>query len=160
MLWVRLKSYYHREICEKWHSPLVSCLWAECAARISVSTCICIRQLRLISHQSGCLHSFRYMKCNAQWRWNIGREGAEGVYCFSSGSLLLFFDLSLHLWSRNNKSSFNLKSGCSMLSWKVRPFLKEILLTFSVITSPELHKHGDIWVVPSTDHVCTRFFFV
>uniref|UniRef100_A0A8C5BMC6 Poly [ADP-ribose] polymerase n=1 Tax=Gadus morhua TaxID=8049 RepID=A0A8C5BMC6_GADMO len=29
-----------------------------------------------------------------------------------------------------------------------------------VITSPELHKHGDIWVVPSTDHVCTRFFFV
>ncbi|XP_041425351.1 protein mono-ADP-ribosyltransferase PARP8 [Xenopus laevis] len=29
-----------------------------------------------------------------------------------------------------------------------------------VITSPELHKHGEIWVVPSTDHVCTRFFFV
>ncbi|KAG7268999.1 hypothetical protein CRUP_033491, partial [Coryphaenoides rupestris] len=29
-----------------------------------------------------------------------------------------------------------------------------------VITSPDLHKHGDIWVVPSTDHVCTRFFFV
>ncbi|XP_062873698.1 protein mono-ADP-ribosyltransferase PARP8 [Trichomycterus rosablanca] len=29
-----------------------------------------------------------------------------------------------------------------------------------VITSAELHKHGDIWVVPNTDHVCTRFFFV
>uniref|UniRef100_A0A8C7CMP5 Poly [ADP-ribose] polymerase n=1 Tax=Oncorhynchus kisutch TaxID=8019 RepID=A0A8C7CMP5_ONCKI len=29
-----------------------------------------------------------------------------------------------------------------------------------VITSPDLHKHGDIWVVPNTDHVCTRFFFV
>ncbi|KAG8456648.1 hypothetical protein GDO86_002432, partial [Hymenochirus boettgeri] len=29
-----------------------------------------------------------------------------------------------------------------------------------VITSPELHKHGEIWVVPNTDHVCTRFFFV
>ncbi|PIO38495.1 hypothetical protein AB205_0179950, partial [Aquarana catesbeiana] len=29
-----------------------------------------------------------------------------------------------------------------------------------VITSPELHKHGEIWVVPTTDHVCTRFFFV
>ncbi|KAG5280776.1 hypothetical protein AALO_G00063910 [Alosa alosa] len=29
-----------------------------------------------------------------------------------------------------------------------------------VITSQDLHKHGDIWVVPNTDHVCTRFFFV
>uniref|UniRef100_A0A8C9TTE4 Poly [ADP-ribose] polymerase n=1 Tax=Scleropages formosus TaxID=113540 RepID=A0A8C9TTE4_SCLFO len=29
-----------------------------------------------------------------------------------------------------------------------------------VITSPDLDKHGDIWVVPNTDHVCTRFFFV
>ncbi|XP_043933620.1 protein mono-ADP-ribosyltransferase PARP8 [Protopterus annectens] len=29
-----------------------------------------------------------------------------------------------------------------------------------VITSPDLQKHGDIWVVPNTDHVCTRFFFV
>ncbi|XP_064792643.1 protein mono-ADP-ribosyltransferase PARP8-like isoform X1 [Oncorhynchus masou masou] len=29
-----------------------------------------------------------------------------------------------------------------------------------VITSPDLHKHGDIWVVPNTDHVCTRFFFL
>uniref|UniRef100_A0A8D0G855 Poly [ADP-ribose] polymerase n=1 Tax=Sphenodon punctatus TaxID=8508 RepID=A0A8D0G855_SPHPU len=29
-----------------------------------------------------------------------------------------------------------------------------------VITSPDLHKQGEIWVVPNTDHVCTRFFFV
>ncbi|XP_023679063.1 protein mono-ADP-ribosyltransferase PARP8 [Paramormyrops kingsleyae] len=29
-----------------------------------------------------------------------------------------------------------------------------------VITSPDLDKHGDIWVVPNTDNVCTRFFFV
>ncbi|KAM6037357.1 protein mono-ADP-ribosyltransferase PARP8-like isoform 1-T1 [Chlamydotis macqueenii] len=29
-----------------------------------------------------------------------------------------------------------------------------------VITSPNLHKHGEVWVVPNTDHVCTRFFFV
>eukprot|EP00062_Callorhinchus_milii_P007845 gi/632949872/ref/XP_007890399.1/ PREDICTED: poly [ADP-ribose] polymerase 8 isoform X2 [Callorhinchus milii] len=28
------------------------------------------------------------------------------------------------------------------------------------ITSPDLHKHGEIWVVPQTEHVCTRFFFV
>ncbi|XP_006761865.2 PREDICTED: poly [ADP-ribose] polymerase 8 [Myotis davidii] len=29
-----------------------------------------------------------------------------------------------------------------------------------VITSPDLHRHGEIWVVPNTEHVCTRFFFV
>uniref|UniRef100_A0A673W950 Poly [ADP-ribose] polymerase n=1 Tax=Salmo trutta TaxID=8032 RepID=A0A673W950_SALTR len=35
-----------------------------------------------------------------------------------------------------------------------------ILNKHNLITSPDLHKHGDIWVVPNTDHVCTRFFFV
>uniref|UniRef100_A0A4W5PSE1 Uncharacterized protein n=1 Tax=Hucho hucho TaxID=62062 RepID=A0A4W5PSE1_9TELE len=35
-----------------------------------------------------------------------------------------------------------------------------ISLNNKLITSPDLHKHGDIWVVPNTDHVCTRFFFV
>ncbi|XP_061071694.1 protein mono-ADP-ribosyltransferase PARP8-like isoform X2 [Conger conger] len=29
-----------------------------------------------------------------------------------------------------------------------------------VITSPQLKKHGVIWVVPDTDNICTRFFFV
>uniref|UniRef100_A0A8D3AFT9 Poly [ADP-ribose] polymerase n=1 Tax=Scophthalmus maximus TaxID=52904 RepID=A0A8D3AFT9_SCOMX len=29
-----------------------------------------------------------------------------------------------------------------------------------VITSKNLHKHGDIWVCPVPDHVCTRFLFV
>ncbi|XP_055778085.1 protein mono-ADP-ribosyltransferase PARP6-like isoform X2 [Salvelinus fontinalis] len=29
-----------------------------------------------------------------------------------------------------------------------------------VITSKELQKHGDTWVCPISDHVCTRFFFV
>ncbi|XP_076154981.1 protein mono-ADP-ribosyltransferase PARP6 [Alosa pseudoharengus] len=29
-----------------------------------------------------------------------------------------------------------------------------------VITSKELQKHGNIWVCPVSDHVCTRFFFV
>ncbi|XP_041376441.1 protein mono-ADP-ribosyltransferase PARP6-like [Gigantopelta aegis] len=29
-----------------------------------------------------------------------------------------------------------------------------------VITSPDLKKHGDIWVCPKDCHVCTRFFFV
>uniref|UniRef100_A0A672LNH6 Poly [ADP-ribose] polymerase n=1 Tax=Sinocyclocheilus grahami TaxID=75366 RepID=A0A672LNH6_SINGR len=29
-----------------------------------------------------------------------------------------------------------------------------------VITSKDLQKHGNIWVCPISDHVCTRFFFV
>ncbi|XP_031688868.1 protein mono-ADP-ribosyltransferase PARP6-like isoform X2 [Oncorhynchus kisutch] len=29
-----------------------------------------------------------------------------------------------------------------------------------VITSKDLQKHGDTWVCPISDHVCTRFFFV
>ncbi|XP_014030857.1 protein mono-ADP-ribosyltransferase PARP6 isoform X2 [Salmo salar] len=29
-----------------------------------------------------------------------------------------------------------------------------------VITSKDLQKHGNIWVCPVSDHVCTRFFFV
>ncbi|KAF5912090.1 hypothetical protein HPG69_003364 [Diceros bicornis minor] len=38
--------------------------------------------------------------------------------------------------------------------------MSSISFGYSVITSPDLHKHGEIWVVPNTDHVCTRFFFV
>uniref|UniRef100_A0A674MW05 Poly [ADP-ribose] polymerase n=1 Tax=Takifugu rubripes TaxID=31033 RepID=A0A674MW05_TAKRU len=30
----------------------------------------------------------------------------------------------------------------------------------TVITSKDLQKHGNIWVCPVSDHVCTRFFFV
>ncbi|XP_033934573.1 protein mono-ADP-ribosyltransferase PARP6 [Pseudochaenichthys georgianus] len=29
-----------------------------------------------------------------------------------------------------------------------------------IITSKDLQKHGNIWVCPVSDHVCTRFFFV
>uniref|UniRef100_A0A672F4R4 PARP catalytic domain-containing protein n=1 Tax=Salarias fasciatus TaxID=181472 RepID=A0A672F4R4_SALFA len=29
-----------------------------------------------------------------------------------------------------------------------------------VITSKDLQKHGNIWVCPTSDHVCTRFLFV
>uniref|UniRef100_A0A8L0DLW2 Poly [ADP-ribose] polymerase n=1 Tax=Oncorhynchus mykiss TaxID=8022 RepID=A0A8L0DLW2_ONCMY len=39
-------------------------------------------------------------------------------------------------------------------------FCNKLFVLLTVITSPDLHKHGDIWVVPNTDHVCTRFFFV
>lgn len=34
------------------------------------------------------------------------------------------------------------------------------LLAPAVITSKDLQKHGNIWVCPVSDHVCTRFFFV
>lgn len=30
----------------------------------------------------------------------------------------------------------------------------------TVITSDDLRKHGNIWVCPISDHVCTRFLFV
>ena len=33
-------------------------------------------------------------------------------------------------------------------------------LPSAVITSKDLQKHGNIWVCPVSDHVCTRFFFV
>jgi len=29
-----------------------------------------------------------------------------------------------------------------------------------VVTAKELKRHGDIWVSPNSDYVCTRFFFV
>uniref|UniRef100_A0A665TX07 PARP catalytic domain-containing protein n=1 Tax=Echeneis naucrates TaxID=173247 RepID=A0A665TX07_ECHNA len=29
-----------------------------------------------------------------------------------------------------------------------------------VVTSSDLQKHGNIWVCPISDHVCTRFLFV
>ncbi|NXB74316.1 PARP6 polymerase, partial [Cercotrichas coryphoeus] len=35
-----------------------------------------------------------------------------------------------------------------------------IALCEAVITSKDLQKHGNIWVCPVSDHVCTRFFFV
>ncbi|XP_028942700.1 protein mono-ADP-ribosyltransferase PARP6-like, partial [Antrostomus carolinensis] len=34
------------------------------------------------------------------------------------------------------------------------------ILPAAVITSKDLQKHGNIWVCPVSDHVCTRFFFV
>lgn len=31
---------------------------------------------------------------------------------------------------------------------------------YSVVTSKDLRRNGNIWVCPNSDHVCTRFFFV
>uniref|UniRef100_A0A669D803 Poly [ADP-ribose] polymerase n=1 Tax=Oreochromis niloticus TaxID=8128 RepID=A0A669D803_ORENI len=39
------------------------------------------------------------------------------------------------------------------------PF-RPLSLILTVITSKDLQKHGNIWVCPVSDHVCTRFFFV
>lgn len=38
--------------------------------------------------------------------------------------------------------------------------LSPLFFSFTVITSKDLQKHGNIWVCPVSDHVCTRFFFV
>uniref|UniRef100_A0AAZ3QUL5 Poly [ADP-ribose] polymerase n=1 Tax=Oncorhynchus tshawytscha TaxID=74940 RepID=A0AAZ3QUL5_ONCTS len=57
-----------------------------------------------------------------------------------------------------NKTNLHLQKGQQPQFLQSRN-LKCIALC-EVITSPDLHKHGDIWVVPNTDHVCTRFFFV
>ncbi|KTF99839.1 hypothetical protein cypCar_00026835 [Cyprinus carpio] len=38
--------------------------------------------------------------------------------------------------------------------------ISSISFGYSVITSKDLQKHGNIWVCPVSDHVCTRFFFV
>ncbi|KAF3828399.1 hypothetical protein GH733_001895 [Mirounga leonina] len=60
--------------------------------------------------------------------------------------------------SKSNSASQSQKKGQQSQFLQSRN-LKCIALC-EVITSPDLHKHGEIWVVPNTDHVCTRFFFV
>uniref|UniRef100_A0A8C3VQA5 Poly [ADP-ribose] polymerase n=1 Tax=Catagonus wagneri TaxID=51154 RepID=A0A8C3VQA5_9CETA len=60
--------------------------------------------------------------------------------------------------SKNSNTSQSQKKGQQSQFLQSRN-LKCIALC-EVITSPDLHKHGEIWVVPNTDHVCTRFFFV
>lgn len=35
-----------------------------------------------------------------------------------------------------------------------------VVYVLTVITSKDLQKHGNIWVCPIPDHVCTRFLFV
>lgn len=60
--------------------------------------------------------------------------------------------------SKNSNASQSQKKGQQSQFLQSRN-LKCIALC-EVITSPDLHKHGEIWVVPNTDHVCTRFFFV
>lgn len=39
-------------------------------------------------------------------------------------------------------------------------FCKSCLYVLTVITSKDLQKHGNVWVCPISDHVCTRFLFV
>lgn len=36
----------------------------------------------------------------------------------------------------------------------------DFVYLLTVITSKNLQKHGNIWVCPVSDHVCTRFLFV
>uniref|UniRef100_G3ULJ8 Poly [ADP-ribose] polymerase n=1 Tax=Loxodonta africana TaxID=9785 RepID=G3ULJ8_LOXAF len=73
-----------------------------------------------------------------------------------------------HKYNRRNSlnSKQNLMNNVSQKKGQQSQFLQSrnlkciALCEDTVITSPDLHKHGEIWVVPNTDHVCTRFFFV
>ncbi|CAH1796120.1 unnamed protein product [Owenia fusiformis] len=58
--------------------------------------------------------------------------------------------------SQKGRSDAQSKKGVRFLSSK---HLTCIALC-EVVTTKELKKHGNIWVSPNPDHVCTRFFFV
>lgn len=57
---------------------------------------------------------------------------------------------------RHPQRPFNIIENKSILYFIHTVFLVEC----TVITSKDLQKHGNIWVCPVPDHVCTRFFFV
>lgn len=52
------------------------------------------------------------------------------------------------------------RSATSRCPFATRPPPDSHFLPSAVITSKDLQKHGNIWVCPVSDHVCTRFFFV
>lgn len=52
------------------------------------------------------------------------------------------------------------KNGCSHFLCTIPLKLTHFVFLSTVITSKDLQKHGNIWVCPISDHVCTRFFFV
>lgn len=49
---------------------------------------------------------------------------------------------------------------CTEVAWTSIHILTLLTFTLTVITSNDLQKHGNIWVCPTSDHVCTRFLFV
>uniref|UniRef100_A0A8K9XZ95 Poly [ADP-ribose] polymerase n=1 Tax=Oncorhynchus mykiss TaxID=8022 RepID=A0A8K9XZ95_ONCMY len=82
----------------------------------------------------------------------------SGIYLSPMSSISFGYSGILSLGWSNSIRSGSTKKGQQPQFLQSRN-LKCIALC-EVITSPDLHKHGDIWVVPNTDHVCTRFFFV
>uniref|UniRef100_A0A674JEY2 Poly(ADP-ribose) polymerase family member 8 n=1 Tax=Terrapene triunguis TaxID=2587831 RepID=A0A674JEY2_9SAUR len=90
-------------------------------------------------------------------------RAAKNLY----GSTFAFHGSHIENWHSILRNGLVVASNTrlqSLINWVSQ--LQKMFLLFSVcsllivITSPDLHKHGEIWVVPNTDHVCTRFFFV
>uniref|UniRef100_H3AHJ0 Poly [ADP-ribose] polymerase n=1 Tax=Latimeria chalumnae TaxID=7897 RepID=H3AHJ0_LATCH len=71
-------------------------------------------------------------------------------------------------YSGMGKGQHRMPSKVVLLTLSTRPIQSRFLQSRNlncialceVITSKDLQKHGNIWVCPVSDHVCTRFFFV
>uniref|UniRef100_A0A8C8DKH5 Poly [ADP-ribose] polymerase n=1 Tax=Oryzias sinensis TaxID=183150 RepID=A0A8C8DKH5_9TELE len=79
-----------------------------------------------------------------------------------SGENRIFSDILNPSGFHNSKSS--LLFDLYFLTYPLSLFLQSRNLNCvalcEVITSKDLQKHGNIWVCPVSDHVCTRFLFV
>lgn len=97
------------------------------------------------------------------------------LHVFFSFSTLFFFFTFFYLCSNSSctvlQGSWTTGTWTASLSAKVRLrqytrsdvniyILTLLTSTLTVITSNDLQKHGNIWVCPTSEHVCTRFLFV
>uniref|UniRef100_A0A6Q2Y077 Poly [ADP-ribose] polymerase n=1 Tax=Esox lucius TaxID=8010 RepID=A0A6Q2Y077_ESOLU len=92
-----------------------------------------------------------------------GAAYGKGIYLSPISSISFGYS------GRNQPLSYRLWTSVSnCLSHSSRPVQSRFLQSRNlncialceVITSKDLQKHGNIWVCPVSDHVCTRFFFV
>uniref|UniRef100_A0A8C1JDW2 Poly [ADP-ribose] polymerase n=1 Tax=Cyprinus carpio TaxID=7962 RepID=A0A8C1JDW2_CYPCA len=84
-----------------------------------------------------------------------GAAYGKGIYLSPISSISFGYSgtiqtcvLCVSLWSRPIQSRFLQSRNLNCIA------------LCEVITSKDLQKHGNIWVCPVSDHVCTRFFFV
>uniref|UniRef100_A0A9J7ZKI9 Poly [ADP-ribose] polymerase n=1 Tax=Cyprinus carpio carpio TaxID=630221 RepID=A0A9J7ZKI9_CYPCA len=97
-----------------------------------------------------------------------GAAYGKGIYLSPISSISFGYSETLH----KKKKIFAVYEHVPVLLSKSRSSLRPIQSRFlqsrnlncialcEVITSKDLQKHGNIWVCPVSDHVCTRFFFV
>uniref|UniRef100_A0A669DUK5 Poly [ADP-ribose] polymerase n=1 Tax=Oreochromis niloticus TaxID=8128 RepID=A0A669DUK5_ORENI len=85
-----------------------------------------------------------------------GAAYGKGIYLSPISSISFGYS------GRNGSSPF--RPLCSPMFTEYPLFLQSrnlnCIALCEVITSKDLQKHGNIWVCPVSDHVCTRFFFV